>query len=66
MSHLRVGNRIQLIWWGWRLAFVWGLPFPRPDTLRRNPGLQPFFWHYAIGPLELRWWREPMPKREVA
>jgi hypothetical protein len=46
----RVKNRLQFVWWGWR---VW----------RFGPGFQPgsgltkiYRWSFSIGPLEIRRW----------
>jgi hypothetical protein len=59
---MNLGRKVQLIWWGdgWFSRWVWGRPFPQPDTVPYEQ-FPPIFWHYCFGPIEVRVWREPMP-----
>lgn len=58
---MNVGRRLQIGWAGWRwwpLVRVWSWPHPGPS--RQVMGV--VFDGLLIGPLDFRFWREPMPR----
>lgn len=61
---MNIGRRVQLVWWGWASWRLVRWRFPRANMVMANGSFAvPIFWGYVVGPLEVRWWPTPMPKR---
>lgn len=60
--HVTLGRHIQIVWWGWTRWRLIRWRFPRADMVMADGSLAgPIFHGFVLGPVELRYWPEPMP-----